>query len=240
MSDQTLGGGVPLIPALDLLGGRVVRLTRGDFATATTYATDPVALAHTLAAAGATHLHVVDLDGARDRQPRHLDTLCEVARVPGLRIDFSGGLTTTADVAAAFAAGAAQVVVGSQAAREPTLVRAWLAEFGAEAVIIGADFRDDRVLTHGWQQASAYLLDEFVAEWLADGATTFLCTDVRRDGALTGPATARYTALTAAFPQARILASGGVSGPADVAALRSSGVAGVVVGKALYEGLITI
>jgi phosphoribosylformimino-5-aminoimidazole carboxamide ribotide isomerase len=141
-------------------------------------------------------------------------------------------------VVAALAAGAAQVVIGSQAVRDPQLVCSWLAEFGAERLIIGADFRDDIILTHGWQETSDLRLDDFISTWLAAGATTFLCTDVQRDGVLAGPATARYATLTAAFPAAQILASGGVSGLADLAALRPTGVAGVVIGKALYEGRI--
>ncbi len=229
-----------LIPAIDLLGGAAVRLTQGDYATATTYSADPVALARQFAEAGVRHLHVVDLDGARDRAPRHLDTLRALVEASGLTVDFSGGLTSTDDVEAALAAGAAQVTIGSQAVREPARVREWLDRFGPERLIIGADFRDDVILTHGWQQASDQRLDAFVADWLAAGATTFLCTDVRRDGALTGPATARYAALTAAFPAARILASGGVSGPADLDALRATGVVGAIVGKALYEGRISL
>ncbi len=229
-----------LIPALDLLNGACVRLTHGDFSTAITYAPDPVAVAQQFAAAGCTHLHVVDLDGARARAPRQLEVLRRIAEATDLQVDFSGGLTTAADVKAALAAGAAQVVVGSQAVRNPAAVRGWLAEFGAERLIIGADFRDDCIVTHGWAEASERRLDEFIGEWLAAGATTFLCTDVRRDGALGGPATARYAALTAAFPTARILASGGVAAPEDLPDLRATGVAGVIIGKAFYEGRITL
>ncbi len=229
-----------LIPALDLLNNCCVRLTHGDFATAITYSPDPLAVAQTFAAAGCTHLHIVDLDGARTRAPRHLNLLQKIAETTSLQIDFSGGLTTTADVAAAFAAGATQVAIGSQAVRDPALVRSWLAEFGAERFIIGADFRDDQVLTHGWQQTSALSLDAFLTDWLAAGATRFLCTDVRRDGTLNGPATARYAALAAAFPTAQLLASGGVGSVADLDALRPTGVAGVIIGKAFYEGRITL
>jgi phosphoribosylformimino-5-aminoimidazole carboxamide ribotide isomerase len=229
-----------LIPALDLLDNCCVRLTHGDFATAITYSPDPLAVAETFAAAGCTHLHVVDLDGARARTPRHLKLLQAITEATALQVDFSGGLTTTADVSAALAAGAAQVVIGSQAVRDPALVRRWLAEFGAERFIIGADFRDDLVLTHGWQQTSALALDDFIGSWLEAGATQFLCTDVSRDGTLGGPATARYAALTSAFPTAQLLASGGVGSAEDLDALRPTGVAGVIIGKAYYEGRISL
>jgi phosphoribosylformimino-5-aminoimidazole carboxamide ribotide isomerase len=229
-----------LIPALDLLSNSCVRLTHGDFATAITYSLDPVAVAQAFASAGCTHLHVVDLDGARTRTPRHLHLLQSITESTPLQVDFSGGLTTTADVAAALAAGAAQVVIGSQAVRDPALVRSWLAELGAERFIIGADFRDNQVLTQGWQQTSALALDGFIESWLEAGATQFLCTDVSRDGTLGGPATARYAALAAAFPTAKLLASGGVSSTEDLDALRPTGVAGVIIGKAFYEGRITL
>lgn len=229
-----------VIPALDLMNGCCVRLTAGDFATATTYSADPVAVARQFAAAGLTHLHMVDLDGARQRRPQHLHLLREIVAATALRVDYSGGLSTREAVEAAFDAGAAQVVIGSLAVREPATVRGWLDDFGPERLIIGADFRDDLIMIHGWQQASVLRLDEFVAQWLAAGATTFLCTDVRRDGALLGPATERYTALVQAFPQAKILASGGVGSSADLTALRTTGVAGTIVGKAFYEGRISL
>ena len=229
-----------LIPAIDLLDGHAVRLTRGDYATAITYATDPVALARRLAAAGATHLHVVDLNGARDRAPRHLALLRAIVDATGLSVDFSGGLATAAAIAAALTAGATQVIIGSQAVHEPPLVRDWLREFGPEQLIIGADFRDDFVLTDGWQRTSTLALNPFIESWLHAGASTFLCTDVRRDGSFLGPATDHYATLTSAFPAAQILAGGGVGGPEHLTALRATGVVGVVIGKAIYEGRIPL
>ncbi len=230
-----------LIPALDLLNGQAVRLRGGDFAQATVYDHDPAAVAARFAEAGATHMHVVDLDGARAGTPHHLATLRRITTAaPGLHVDFSGGLSSRQAVEGALAAGAAQVAIGSLALREPATVQAWLAEFGAEKLIIGADFRDDLIAHSGWLQTSETRLDAFVATWLEAGARTFLCTDISRDGHLSGPATTRYATLTAAFPEARILASGGVSGPQDLAPLRATGVAGVIIGKALYEGHIDL
>jgi phosphoribosylformimino-5-aminoimidazole carboxamide ribotide isomerase len=228
-----------IIPAIDLINGSCVRLTGGDFARQTTYGADPLAQAQYFEQLGATRLHLVDLDGARAREPRQLPVLERIARHTNLHIDFGGGIQTTAAAEAAFAAGAAQLTAGSIAAREPALVGEWLARFGAERIIIGADFKDGYIAVSAWTEQSDRPLAGFIAAYLAAGATTFICTDVSRDGQLQGPSTATYTDLRAQFPAAQFVASGGVTTVADVAAMRELGMAGAIIGKAIYEGTIT-
>ncbi|MGI4874500.1 MAG: HisA/HisF-related TIM barrel protein [Janthinobacterium lividum] len=228
-----------LIPAIDLINGQCVRLTGGDFARQTTYAADPLAQAQYFEQLGATHLHLVDLDGARAREPRQLAVLERLARHTRLHIDFGGGIQTTAAAEQAFAAGAAQLTAGSIAAREPALVGEWLTRFGAGRIVIGADFKGDYIAVNAWTEQSTQTLPAFIGAYLAVGATTFICTDVSRDGQLQGPATATYAALQQQYPAARLVASGGVTTVADLAALRALGLAGAIVGKALYEGTIT-
>ena len=229
-----------IIPALELLGGKCVRLVGGDYRHATTHSPKPLAVARQFEAAGLTHLHLVDLDGARTRVPTHLELLRTISQQTSLQVDFSGGLSSDEQVRAAFAAGAAQITVGSWAVREPALVERWLQEWGPERIIIGADFRDGFIVYRGWEATSQLKLADFIADWLHRGATTFLCTDVRRDETLAGPATAIYAALGDVFPQAQILAAGGIRAASDFNSLRAAGVASVVVGRGFYEGRITL
>lgn len=228
-----------LLPAIDLINGACVRLTGGDFARQTTYSADPLAQAQHFEQLGATRLHLVDLDGARAREPRQLAVLERLARHTNLRIDFGGGIQTTVAAEQAFAAGAAQLTAGSIAARDPVLVGEWLARFGAGRIIIGADFKGDYIAVSAWTEQSTQTMPVFIGAYLGAGATTFICTDVRRDGQLQGPAIATYTMLRQQYPAAQLVASGGVTTVADVAALRAVGMAGAIIGKALYEGTIT-
>jgi len=228
-----------LIPAIDLIDGACVRLTGGDFARQTTYSRDPLAQAQYFEQLGATCLHLVDLDGARAREPRQLAVLERLARHTSLRIDYGGGIQSTAAAEAAFAAGAAQLTAGSIAVREPALVGEWLARFGAGRMLIGADFQGDYIAVNAWAEQSAQPLFGFVAAYLAAGATTFVCTDVTRDGQLSGPSLDTYSKLLRQFPALQLVASGGVTTVGDLAALRELGLTGAIVGKALYEGTIS-
>ncbi|RZK62372.1 MAG: 1-(5-phosphoribosyl)-5-[(5-phosphoribosylamino)methylideneamino] imidazole-4-carboxamide isomerase [Hymenobacter sp.] len=228
-----------IIPAIDLIAGSCVRLTGGDFARQTTYASDPLAQAQYFEQLGATRLHLVDLDGARAREPRQLPVLERIARHTSLHVDFGGGIQTTHAAEQAFAAGAAQLTAGSIAAREPALVGEWLTRFGAARIIIGADFKGEHIAVSAWTEQSDQPVTGFIGAYLAAGATTFICTDVRRDGQLQGPALDTYAAWRQQFPAAQFVASGGVTTGADVAALRELGMAGAIIGKALYEGTIT-
>ena len=231
---------IAIIPAIDLIGGRCVRLTRGDFTAQKEYSSDPVGVARSFEAAGLTRLHLVDLDGARAGSPRSLGVLEQIAAATKLCIDFSGGLRSDADVAAAFAAGAAQVALGSVAAKEPERFCEWLDRFGAERIILAADVRDGRVAIAGWSATIAEQIGDFLQRFAARGVRRVLCTDISRDGVLAGPAFDLYTDLMARFPSLGLIASGGVASIADIARLERLGLSGVIIGKALYEGRIAL
>lgn len=217
-----------------------MRLTEGDFAQQTTYDADPLAVAQRFEQHGVKRLHLVDLDGARAKHPVNLPVLERIARHTSLVIDYGGGLQSDDALRSAFAAGATQVTAGSIAVREPRLVGGWLRSFGAERIIVGADFRDNRIAINAWAEQSDRTLQEFVQGYLEAGATTFICTDVSKDGKLQGPSLATYQALQKALPAAQLIASGGVTTIADVEALAMAGMHGAIIGKAIYEGTITL
>jgi phosphoribosylformimino-5-aminoimidazole carboxamide ribotide isomerase len=230
-----------VMPALDLRGGRVVRLAQGDFARETRYEDDPVTLARGFAAAGARWLHLVDLDGARAGGFACAGVLRRIRAETPLAVQLGGGVRGEADVAARLDAGAARVVVGTLAVREPLRVRGWLQRFGSDALCIALDARRDaqglwRLPLAGWREDSGATLDTTLAAYRDSALRHVLCTDIDRDGMLRGPNLALYRRLADAWPALRILASGGVSSEADLAALRGSGAAAAVVGRALLEG----
>ena len=229
-----------IIPAIDLRAGQVVRLSAGDFARQTTYDADPLAVAQRFEAAGVRRLHLVDLDGARAGHPVNLGVLESIARHTGLDIDFGGGVQAEAVAEAVFSAGARHLTAGSLAVRAPATVQAWLRRWGADKVFLGADFRGAHILVSAWTETSSLTLTGFVADYLAAGGHTFICTDVSKDGLLQGPSLATYQALRAQFPAARFIASGGVTTVADLEALAAAGLHGAIVGKALYEGTIAL
>ncbi|UOG77181.1 1-(5-phosphoribosyl)-5-[(5-phosphoribosylamino)methylideneamino]imidazole-4-carboxamide isomerase [Hymenobacter tibetensis] len=229
-----------IIPAIDLINGQCVRLTEGDFAQQTTYDSDPVTVAQRFEQQGVKRLHLVDLDGARAKQPVNLPVLERIARSTSLVIDYGGGLQSEEAIRLAFDAGAAQVTAGSIAVREPELVGGWLQSFGADKIIVGADFRDNHISINAWAEQSERTLQEFLEGYLGAGATTFICTDVSKDGKLQGPALATYRTLREVLPAAQLIASGGVTTIADVAALAEIGMHGAIIGKAIYEGTITL
>ena len=234
-----------IYPAIDLRGGRVVRLTEGKFDQEKSYGHDPLAVARDFAAAGATWLHVVDLDGAKDPTKRQTALVETIARGSGLRMQTGGGIRDESQIAALLAAGAQRVIVGSVAVKQPALVRAWLKKFGAERIILSPDVRLDadgtpRIAAAGWQESTGVALDEFLTGFVAAGLVHILCTDISRDGKLTGPNTGLYAALVKKFPTLQIQASGGVSSLDDLRGLKPTGAAGVIVGRALYEKKFTL
>lgn len=234
-----------IYPAIDLRGGRVVRLTEGRFDQEKSYGDDPLAVARDFAAAGATWLHVVDLDGAKDPGRRQAELLAKLARDSGLRVQTGGGIRAEAQVAALLAGGAQRVIVGSLAARDPGLVRGWLARFGGERIVLAPDVRLDaagipRVAAAGWQESTGVALDDFLRRYVDAGLVHILCTDISRDGKLTGPNTGLYSELVGKFPALQLQASGGVSSLDDLRALRQTGAAGAIVGRALYEKKFTL
>jgi phosphoribosylformimino-5-aminoimidazole carboxamide ribotide isomerase len=234
-----------IYPAIDLRGGRVVRLTEGKFDQEKTYGDDPLAVAKDFAASGATWLHVVDLDGAKDPAKRQTSLVEQIARGSGLRMQTGGGIREESQIAALLAAGAQRVIVGSLAAKQPELVRGWLKKFGAEKIILSPDVRLDadgtpRVAAAGWQESTGVALDDFLNGFLAAGLVHILCTDISRDGKLTGPNSALYVELARKFPTLQIQASGGVSSLDDLRVLKTTGSAGAIVGRALYEKKFTL
>jgi phosphoribosylformimino-5-aminoimidazole carboxamide ribotide isomerase len=236
---------VIVYPAIDLRGGRVVRLTEGRFDQETTYGDNPLATARTFATAGATWLHLVDLDGAKDPARRQTALVERLARESGLLVQTGGGIREPDQIAALLAAGAQRVIVGSVAAREPDRVREWLQRFGGGRIVLAPDVRigadgKARVAAAGWQEDTALTLDDFLALYLEAGLVHILCTDISRDGRLTGTNVALYADLVRRFPSLQVQASGGVAGLDDLRAVRSAGAAGAIVGRALYENKFTL
>ena len=229
-----------IIPAIDLRHGQCVRLSAGDFARQTPYSDDPLTVARRFADAGLRRLHLVDLDGAKAGRPVNLAILESIAQNTDLDIDFGGGIQDEAAAEAAFAAGAQHLTAGSLAVREPATVQQWLRQWGPERLFIGADFKDDYIMVSAWTEQSTRTLADFVGGYLTDGAHTFICTDVSKDGLLQGPSTAAYQRLREQFPQARFIASGGVTTVADLEQLGALGMHGAIIGKALYEGTIDL
>ncbi|HEX8348799.1 MAG TPA: 1-(5-phosphoribosyl)-5-[(5-phosphoribosylamino)methylideneamino] imidazole-4-carboxamide isomerase, partial [Hymenobacter sp.] len=197
-------------------------------------------VAQRFADAGLRRLHLVDLDGARAGQPVNLAVLEAIARQTTLDIDAGGGIQTQAALTQVLNAGAAHVTAGSLAVREPATVRTWLAQHGADTVFLGADFKGEHIMVNAWADQSALTLAGFIADYLQAGGTTFICTDVSKDGLLQGPSLAAYQALVQQFPTARFIASGGVTTVADLEALATAGMHGAIIGKALYEGTIAL
>ncbi len=229
-----------IVPAIDLIGGKCVRLAQGDFAAQTDYAADPVELAKAFAAAGAKRLHIVDLDGARAGKVMQLDLATRMVRESGLIADFGGGVRTIDAVENVLAGGMAQVNIGSAAIRDPQLLRDSMKFFGAERVILGADARDGKVAAAGWKDQTELTLEDLIERFIGDGLQWVLTTDIARDGMLTGPATGLYAGLKTRFPSLGVIASGGVSKIGDIAELDKIGVERAVVGKALLEGHIPL
>jgi len=222
------------------MNGQCVRLSEGDFARQTIYDADPVAVAQRFADAGVRRLHLVDLDGARAGRPVNLAVLEAIANCTALDIDAGGGIQTDEALAQVMSAGARHATAGSLAVRQPAMVQAWLACHGADTIFLGADFKGAHILINAWAEQSQLTLTDFLTDYLAAGATTFICTDVSKDGLLQGPALATYRSLVQQFPAARFIASGGVTTIADLDALAEAGLDGAIIGKAIYEGTIAL
>jgi len=232
-----------LIPAIDIRDGRCVRLLKGDFEQETRYAVDPVALAEQYGSLGAQWLHVVDLDGAKRGEPVNLPLIRRMQEAAGISVQLGGGLRTRASLELALGV-AERAVVGSLAVSDPDLVASWLTEFGPERLTLALDVRltedgTPLIATHGWTRASALTLAAAIERFAAAGLKHVLCTDIDRDGALSGPNVELYRECAARWPSIAFQASGGVRGAADLAALAEAGAAATVSGKALLEGRLT-
>lgn len=229
-----------LIPAIDLIGGKCVRLTKGDYAQQTTYSDDPVAMARQFEAAGVRRLHLVDLDGARSGAMQHLSVLEKIASATSLVIDFGGGVKTIEDVQKILDAGASMVTIGSLAVRDPGLLEEWLMEFGATKFFIGADVLNDHIKISGWQEDSGIDVYDFIGRMLSLGSANIFCTDISKDGMMKGPSVELYKNILKEHPEVKLTASGGISTFDDLVELKNTGCAGAIVGKALYEGNISL
>lgn len=231
---------IEIIPAIDLIDGKCVRLTQGDFAEKKIYNENPLEVAKQFEAIGLRRLHVVDLDGAKSGKVTNLPVLEKIAANTDLQIDFGGGVKTSEDVNNIFNAGAKFVSVGSIAVKEPLKFESWLNEFGGERILLGADVRDNKIAINGWQTTTETDLFEFLADWLNKGVRQVFCTDISRDGLLQGAATQLYSEIHQRLPQLHLIASGGVSRIEDFDELEKAGCAGVIVGKAIYENRISL
>ncbi len=227
-----------IIAAIDIIDGKCVRLTQGDFSRKTIYCTDPADLAREMEDNGIRHLHLVDLDGARTGRIENHRVLEVIAAVTSLKIDFSGGIRTEEDIRLAFGCGAAQVTIGSIAVSRPDLLRQWLGQYGPDKIILGADFRERKVATAGWKETSEKDIAEFLGEYRSAGIRYSLCTDISKDGMLAGVSVDIYRELTA-VEGLSVIASGGIATVNDLMMLRDAGCEGAVTGKALLEGRIT-
>lgn len=229
-----------ILPAIDIIGGRCVRLSQGDYNQQTQYEAMPVDMVKQYVAHGFKRIHVVDLDGAKASCPQNLDTLSELAAVPGAEIEWGGGIKSVEALCAVLDAGAKYAVVGSVAAKQPELFEQWLRMFGPERIVLGADVREERVAVNGWQEEMDVTIDDLVDRFLKYGLSQVICTDISRDGMLQGPATELYVRLQKKYPKVDFTVSGGISSMADIHALKAAHLRRVIVGKAIYEGRITL
>lgn len=229
-----------IIPAIDIINGKAVRLTKGDYNRKTEYADDPLQVALQFESAGIENLHLVDLDGAKAHAPKNLDVLKRIASQTSLKVDFGGGVKSNESLDAVIKAGAQQVTAGSIAVKDEALVKQWLDEFGAERIILGADVINEQIAISGWQEDSGLDLMPFLEKYLAAGISYCICTDVSKDGMLAGPAFSLYERLMKEFPSLKLIASGGVSNLDDLKRLKEMGLYGAIVGKAYYEGKVSL
>jgi phosphoribosylformimino-5-aminoimidazole carboxamide ribotide isomerase len=223
---------------MDLIGGKCVRLTQGDFARQTTYSHDPLETAKRFEAAGLKRLHMVDLDGARTGTPANLSTLSRVAARTSLVIDFGGGIRSESDVASVLDAGAAIVTIGSVAAKGPDQFLTWIAKFGGDKFLLGADVRNGKVAVDGWQTVTSLPVIAFLSNFASHGVKNAFVTDISRDGGMAGPSLKLYRQIISSVPGISLIASGGVSCLSDIDELDRIGCAGVILGKAIYENRI--
>ncbi|MBK9163189.1 MAG: 1-(5-phosphoribosyl)-5-[(5-phosphoribosylamino)methylideneamino]imidazole-4-carboxamide isomerase [Acidobacteria bacterium] len=231
---------IEVIPAIDIIGGRCVRLTEGDFRSMKIYDASPLDMAKRFEDSGVTRLHIVDLDGAKVGHPANLTVLELIASATGLTVDFGGGIKNDEDIKAVFEAGAAMASIGSVAARSPETFLRWLAEYEGERILLGADARDDRVAIDGWQTETELEVISFLRAWMDEGITQAFVTDIGKDGGLAGPGLELYEKITAELPELKLIASGGVAEIEDIERLEAAGCSGVIIGKAIYEGRIPI
>lgn len=229
---------IELIPAIDIIEGKCVRLTQGDYTRKKVYNEDPITQAQEFEQLGFKRLHLVDLDGAKSRHIVNDAVLRAITARTRLVVDFGGGIKTDDDIAKAFDAGASMVTAGSIAVTQPELFMKWVQRYGAERMILGADVRNGNVSIHGWKEDSSEKLIPFLNKYVKAGVKNVLCTEISKDGTLEGPATELYKQILQQYPELYLIASGGISCNQDITELEQAGVPAVVFGKAWYEGRI--
>ena len=231
---------IEIIPAIDIIDGKCVRLSQGDYNRKTTYDAPPLDMARRYADIGVRRLHVVDLDGAKASSPVNLSVLEQLAAVDGLEIEWGGGIKSHSALTDIFSAGAKYAVVGSVAARQPELFAEWLEEFGADKMVLGADISNGRIATHGWLEEEDKSVEDLVDLFLPKGLSQAIVTEISRDGMLAGPAMPLYVALQKKYPDVVFTVSGGIGSELDIINLVRAGLRRVIVGKAIYENKIPL
>jgi phosphoribosylformimino-5-aminoimidazole carboxamide ribotide isomerase len=231
---------IEIIPAIDLIDGKCVRLAQGDFARKKIYNSNPLETAREFESAGLKRLHMVDLDGAKNGKVKNLKVLETIAKETNLTIDFGGGIKTDEDINSVFNAGAAIVNVGSIAVKNADRFFEWLERFGSEKILLGADVRDKKLAINGWRTETEIEIVSFLKEYFTRGSTQAFVTEISKDGLLEGSANELYAKILREIPEINLIASGGVSRVEDIYELEKTGCAGVIVGKAIYEGKIRL
>ena len=231
---------IELIPAIDVIDGKCVRLSQGNYDSKKVYNESPLEVAKAIEAHGMRRLHVVDLDGAASQHVVNYRTLEQIATHTSLTIDFGGGIKTAKDIDIAFNSGAQMVTLGSVAVKNPELFDAWLNTYGNEKIILGSDVKENRIAINGWKEESPLELMPFLDQYIKKGITKVLCTDISRDGMLRGAALPLYKEIMGTYPELYLIASGGISCLDDILQLDDAGIPAVVFGKAIYEGRISL
>lgn len=229
-----------IIPAIDLIDGKAVRLTQGDYSQKKEYNARPLEVAKAFEDAGLTRLHLVDLDGAKAKRVINWKVLELIATQTTLHVDFGGGIQSDEDLRVAFECGARQITGGSIAVKQPDVMERWLSQQGADRIILGADAKNEKIAVSGWEEGTDVWIYDFVQNWVDKGIRYVISTDVAKDGLLEGPSFELYRNLQDQLPDLNVIASGGVSNMSDIETLADMGLYGVIVGKAIYEGRVTL
>jgi phosphoribosylformimino-5-aminoimidazole carboxamide ribotide isomerase len=229
-----------IIPAIDLIGGKCVRLSQGDYSSKIEYHDDPVEMAKRFEGAGIKRLHLVDLDGAKAKKIVNGAVLEGICKETGLKVDFGGGIQADEEIEKAFILGATQVTGGSIAVKNSALFQEWIRKYGTERIILGADAKDRKIAVGGWEETTSEDLIPFIKDYVAKGISYVICTDVAKDGLLLGPSVELYREILQDIPGLKLIASGGVSSVKDLEELEKIGVYGAIVGKAYYEGRVSL
>ncbi|MBK9511030.1 MAG: 1-(5-phosphoribosyl)-5-[(5-phosphoribosylamino)methylideneamino]imidazole-4-carboxamide isomerase [Cytophagaceae bacterium] len=231
---------IQIIPAIDIIDGKCVRLSQGDYSQKKTYFENPLEVAKMFEDAGLKRLHLVDLDGAKNKKITNAKVLENIASKTSLHIDFGGGVQSEEDLKLAFDCGASQVTGGSIAVKNPEMFENWITQYGGEKIILGADARNEKIAVGGWEEDSGVWVYEFIESWLKKGVKYTISTDVAKDGLLQGPSFDLYKKIQDQFPDLNVIASGGVSAMKDLEDLAEMNIYGVIVGKAIYEGRVSL